>query len=497
MHCAEKAPEHFMLSVSNDMYRLVTWTFRHYWIIDKTFVSPSEDTRRQALVRLSTFFSRRFQLLSQTFIPDKAHRRPFKPSRTVMSFVATDIGSNSHVHEEDNDTQNKRGLPSDLKQKLSEIGWADDEKPMDRQRQMERTPMSLLSGVQLDSLLKEKDTQDTMVTASNSSPNQTDLLRRNSSTGSHIQSTKRRPVFVQPLASIFAHFAALLSDNDVAVAEITRQICLDFMRTDPATICRHSMDTLSESQGHVHGSILILSQMLHGSKTLPPAFSYYLFNHLTGFLKTRAREANSAETLQEFAEVLPILAKVVAQVSDVSIKDFRRAKVEALLFPSGSLWFSDAAPTGPMFPRDDVKNPFEGVSSQLVCICQIRTSQNLLLLRMLQRNPQDVNIVRKNLTTFALPAAGDKLDERTLEITDFVPSRASQKARATHEVGTLDMISATLSRSYLLLISQIFRCMTRHLSDRNELANLMEGVNRVLLRHCNDLSIVGHALIGD
>ncbi|EEB87621.1 hypothetical protein MPER_14975, partial [Moniliophthora perniciosa FA553] len=38
--------------------------------------------------------------------------------------------------------------------------------------------------------------------------------------------------------------------------------------------------------------------------------------------------------------------------------------------------------------------------------------------------------------------------------------------------------------------------MSRHLNDRNELAVLIDGVNRILLEHGKDIGIVSHALIG-
>jgi len=53
-----------------------------------------------------------------------------------------------------------------------------------------------------------------------------------------------------------------------------------------------------------------------------------------------------------------------------------------------------------------------------------------------------------------------------------------------------------ISRSYILLVAQIFRSMPRHLSDRHELAILIDGLNRTLVVHGDDINIVSQVLIG-
>ena len=66
-----------------------------------------------------------------------------------------------------------------------------------------------------------------------------------------------------------------------------------------------------------------------------------------------------------------------------------------------------------------------------------------------------------------------------------------------HHESTIDTLSLALARSHLLLLAQMFRSMSRHLSDRNELAIMIDGVNRILCTHGQDIGIVGHALIGE
>lgn len=72
------------------------------------------------------------------------------------------------------------------------------------------------------------------------------------------------------------------------------------------------------------------------------------------------------------------------------------------------------------------------------------------------------------------------------------PTSTSQtKANAT-----LNALSITVARSYLLLMEQVFQCMSRHLNDREELASLVDGLNRILVTHGDDIGIVAHTMLG-
>jgi hypothetical protein len=227
--------------------------------------------------------------------------------------------------------------------------------------------------------------------------------------------------------------------------------------------------------------------------------AYYVFNHLAGFLKHTAK-MESPEVLGGFANVVPVLAKLVTQVSNMSIREIRRAKVEVFLIPSGALWFPSSAPAGPMFPKmlDPHDNPSEAVPSHLIYMTMIRLSQNMLFLSMLKRNPQDVQMIRKNMSRLVLPSRENIVDAKPLKLADFVPHKQkSERSTPFSTDPSLRGLSLMLSRSYLLLVAQIFRSMSRHLNDRNELAVLVDGLNRTLLVHGDDIGIVGHSMIGE
>ena len=153
-----------------------------------------------------------------------------------------------------------------------------------------------------------------------------------------------------------------------------------------------------------------------------------------------------------------------------------------------------------MFPRmlGPYDNPLEAAPSHLVYVTTIRLSQNMLFLSMLKRNPQDVQLIRKNMSRLVLPSRENTVDARPLKLADFVPHKQESERRVPFSLdASLRGLSLMLSRSYLLLIAQIFRSMSRHLNDRNELAVLIDGLNRILLVHGDDIGIVGQSMIGE
>ncbi|KAJ7741945.1 hypothetical protein DFH07DRAFT_980971 [Mycena maculata] len=500
MQAAEKTPHEMMVLMEFDIR------------------SSDDTTRLNAVRRINTLSNWRFQIMSQQVIMDRAHRA-FKLARGPLPFVATDIGSVQYVREEDLG-DNKDKVPLELRKRLVEIGWAQDDAPIDQQLAWIKTPISNLPALYLDRL-ELPDAAEQIVTSSASpSPGSTPtpspsrspspsasadrldeatLLRRNSSSGGPLYGVKRRAIFVPSLAVIFPRLATTVFDPNFLIAAAARSTIIDLMRNDPALLTRPVLDLFTGNHKDMATAISTLRAFLHVRRVLPPPLTHNLFNSLAGFLKSHLKSTvGGDDSLHDFALTIPILAKLVSQVSEMSIREIRRAKVEAFLIPSGSLWFPSTAPAGPMFPRHlgPLEVGLDEVPPHLASVAMIRLSQNMLFLAMLKRNPQDVQMIRKSMTRLVLPSLDQLPDAPSLEMKDFAPV----KAKATdHEPTYLELrvksLSMVVSRSYLLLIAQIFRSMSRHLSDRNELAVLIDGLNRILLAHGSDIGIVAHALI--
>lgn len=398
----------------------------------------------------------------------------------------------------------KDNLPAELRKRLVEIGWNHDDAPVDQHQGWIKVPISLLSSQQLDRLENigpdvAPPPSPTMWNLGSLPPltgdkiEDTGLLRRSSSTGGPIIALKRRAVFVPSLAVVLPRLASLMFDSNLAVSSAARSTLLDIMRNDPTLIGRPVLDLFAGEQKDIQSAVVILNTFLHVHKVLPYPMSHSLFNNVAGFLKWASRQPEETDALQDFAHTLPILTRLVTQVSGLSIRDIRRAKIEPFLVPSGSLWFFSSAPPGSMFPRslEQSSNPFKRLPPDLVAITTIRVSQNMLLLAMLKRNHHDVQLVRRSMSRLELPTTAPS-NQSFLELTDFVPSRGKKEIINPSLTG----LSLMLSRSHVILIAQIFRSMSRHLNDRNELAILIDGLNRILLVHGDDIGIVSQVIIG-
>lgn len=450
--------------------------------------------------------------MSQDVILDRNHRRPFKLARPPILFVPTDIGTSAFVLEEDpNEFKDSNGhvIPLELRRRLSEIGWAQEDRYIDPKTEWIKTPISLLPSLQLDLLASTSSDSihgadspspspapSPEATPTKASPNDSALLRRDSSTSGRSHGAKRRPVFVSTLVSCLPRLISMVKDEDFMVANAALNLVNDLMRDDPTLLSRSIFQDLSGDTTHMVSAITTLRLLLHIHHHLPPGMAYHALNHLAGFLKASGRVTNP-DPLQSFAYTIAVVDKTINQVSKVSVRELRRAKIDMYLMPSGSLWFAPSAPPGPMFPRALQKtNPFEDVPSPLIWITLIRNSQNMLFTKLLKLNPLDIRAIRKNISRLELPLMDDG-DRPPLTLSSYIPRK---RAMAEDPFGTrnvtLTALSLTLARSHLLLVFQIFQSVSRHLSDREELRILLDGVNQILLAHGDDIGIVGHAMLG-
>ncbi|KAG1862719.1 hypothetical protein DFJ58DRAFT_869677, partial [Suillus subalutaceus] len=480
MQCAEKAPHSILELIRNDL--------------------RNEDSavKITAIQRLDMLVNMRFQILSQPFLSDTNRRRPFKLARDPLPFVPTDIGSSLFVLEQEDDSN--EDMPKELRKRLAEVGWLDEKRPMDQKREWVRTPLSLLpSNLQDRNVGATERLQSSPISSPTSTPtkprsnsNVSDghLSRRSSDPTS--RGVKRRAVFVPALGTVFPQLVSLTLDSCIDVSCAARDSVVDLLRHDPALLIRPILDLLASD--NEEAATTAIRGLLHLNQHLPPAMAHYTFNHLAGYLKYVAREVTSTDALHNFALAAALLSNLVMQVSEMSIREIRRAKMDLFLVPSGSLWFTASSPSGPMFPKalSLSENPFE-IPPSLMSITMIRVTQNRLFLSMLKRNPQDVQVIRKTIEQIVLPSTDALSAARFLELPNFIPRQLSAQRDGPESI--LTTISLVLSRSHLLLIAQIFRSMSRHLSDRSELTVFIDGLNRILLRHGDDIGIVSQSLI--
>jgi len=493
MQCAEKYGNEFIKCITSDMSRYVS----AYPVATSQLNSTCSDSpalRHSAIDKVAKLIGWRFQIGSQTVILDKTFRRPFKMARPPISFVPTDIGSSQYIKEKDETPKNKKNaLPLELRKRLMEIGWDDDEGPLDQRLEWATTPMSLIPSMDLarvdDDIPFVAIQRPGFETVSKSPIEGEAFLRRKPTTDT---AAKRRPILVTSLLSTFPHIVSLALDPDFVVANAARNLLLELMRDDPASLSRPVLSAMTGKGNEMSSAISTLREFTHISHRLPPATTHYVFTHLTGYLKFAARQMETIDALHGFAYTVSILSKLISQVNGMVMREVRKAKLEVFLVPNLSLWFPSTTPVSLMFPQSlGNTRDLSTVVPKLRWITMVRTAQNTLFLSMLKKNPQDVHAIRKNLEGFSLP--GDDL-VGPINLVDFIPNSTDNKSGGVKNP-VISGLSLVLSRSYLLLVAQVFRSMSRHMNDREEFGLLVDGINRILLAHGDDLGIVAQAMI--
>ncbi|KZO98241.1 hypothetical protein CALVIDRAFT_37847 [Calocera viscosa TUFC12733] len=469
MQYGERHPEETTTVIRNDLF------------------SEDDELRQRALRRLSHLLSRRNQILAQFHITDRNHRRPFKGIRQPISFVATDIGSGQYAEsaEEEDGLDMTAGVAREVKKRLLEIGWVEDENETGSETAAERLSLSLIPSLLLNRLGSATSGQAPAIAQSSSgqaADSRSPLLRRKSSAANYYVGVKRRIIFVSSVSASLRFLGAIAADGDPLVSGLAQELLSTSVRDDVALIGRPIMEMLSGHALGIHDAIQNLRLIFFAQSAIPPSFAHHILNHLVGFLKTISRDMERLDSYHLYATTMPLVFRTGGHVSDMALRDLRRNKVEALLLPAGFLWFPANAPAGPMFPRSPsaFTESIEGIPLDELKMLAIRTIQNMLVLQLLAREPKDIYTFEKTalpvLPSSSAPSASHK---RTPSGSAYIPWSPW----------------ITLGMSYLLVARQLFKSLSSNLNDRAKLANMLEGINSTLQAFPSDLGIVSHSMI--
>jgi hypothetical protein len=134
------------------------------------------------------------------------------------------------------------------------------------------------------------------------------------------------------MASIVASLPALTADADPFIAISCRDLLFVAARDDPALVCRPLFEALEDISSPASDVTARVHAIINLQAALPPTLSYYVFNHLAGYLKAASRDVvNSHQALRSYASVMPDVSRLASHVSDLSVRDLRRNKVDMLL----------------------------------------------------------------------------------------------------------------------------------------------------------------------
>ncbi|KAK8861503.1 hypothetical protein IAR55_002324 [Kwoniella newhampshirensis] len=389
--------------------------------------------RSQALRKTATLFGWRTQVLTQKIVTDR--RGPvFQFSAKTLDFVATDIGSPIWVasHDVQDAALQKFGqtLPLELRQHLMELGWGEDT-TLQATSDWEKVPVSALPSLQHQ--------QEGM--SSNHSPSpMNSLLRRGSSGSGTSFSGKRRKAIFAPVffGLVNEQVVVLAGEADGGVSALSRELVRLVQRDESAAFLR---PITNDFKADFLGSLSRLNAVM---SSLTPEFAFSGLNALVGYLKSVSR--NDPDFVH-LCVALSTIARLVPQVSEISLRDIRKNKTEHVLLPASI--------------HED-EGGFKVHAPWINGLLEVQTAQLLILAEGLRANPREVYLVKKMLSNLQIQGSVHHLP---------------------------------FARAWLVLVIALFSAVNRNYNDRAELRHFLSNVAVILQVHGqHDLLVTAHAM---
>ncbi|CAJ0834999.1 1470_t:CDS:2, partial [Entrophospora sp. SA101] len=478
-------------------------------LIMKDLYSTNALTRAITIRKISSLFGHRSQLLSQPYVSDSNRRRPFRSQAPAIPFVPTELGTSEMMMYEyyrglSNKNDNK--LSTDVKKRIQELGWEEEEGEGLENLKRITTPISLIPTFYLDEE-EMKNKEESNILHSH------EKIKRNirgNHPNNNMQSNanKRRTASILILSSFSLRLVDLLDDLHGGVFNLTKEIIIYFLRDDPLLFLRIFFSELGtinfEAQKELLTKIHFLISMQH---VFPSGFSHTLFNHLAGILKWYSRD-NKSNGLGLMTYVIPILAEIVPTVNDLLVRDFRKNKIENILCNNGQFWFTDGSPLD-MFPRnltnDQVTFQILDVPLVMFQVAILRIGHIHFMTNFVIKCPHEVYSVKKMIQAY-IPMPSTNASEDSIcglnEDEYYLPDIKKSKGHtsefsnpSTRRKKDVKLLSALRARTWLKFLLVMLERLNRNYNDRNELNIFLNGANRILLENADDFGIVGQTLI--
>ncbi|WWC60191.1 uncharacterized protein I303_102756 [Kwoniella dejecticola CBS 10117] len=318
-------------------------------------------------------FGWRYQVLAQRILTDR--RGPvFQFTSKTLEFVATEIGSPDWVPSHDvQDAALKRfgrTLPLELRQRLMELGWSEDES-LQAKSDWEQVPVSKLPALQYQ--------QEGMNVEKSPSPMRSLTRRGSSGSGSSFTSKRRKAVFAPVLLAMIDDQARLLAvEIDGPISSTSLELVRLFQRDDPTGLLRPIAEGFADDFA---ASLARLNCIL---STLTPGFAYAALNALVGYIKTILRTEHQ---FRYHALALVTISRLVSGTSEISLRDIRKNKAEHVLLPASI--HEDEGGFKVHAPWRDAQ-------------LDVQTAQLLFLAEALRANPREVYLYKKMLSNLQI-----------------------------------------------------------------------------------------------
>ncbi|KAI0219361.1 hypothetical protein L0F63_000602 [Massospora cicadina] len=424
----------------------------------------------QTLEVVTWLFEARRSLLRHLAVVDPSER-PFRRAGPSLAFVSTTVGTFEPVLQESRWLEKLKlaGTPLDEIKMVQSLGWDAEEEEIgdllsDYQRLRNR-PVTLFS-----SAFDEIFTAESQGCFPTAPPRKKPLLT---------------PLMGTALLDLTCQLGAAPDPQRAFRAELL----LNVMRDEPTWFLRLLLNGIEELRGEPLTSRLNqVAHLVDLRPKLPLQFAYHAFNYLAGWLKHLFRDQRCGE-LGIAAMAVPLLARLLPSSHEVTLRELRKAKLDTAFICGARLLLQE--------PTSFFRIPYsrivaalkEGpdavphIPQALLDLGLLRISQCLFTARLLQRAPHDASPLARNLTNFEPMAwyfsrgeGGSLLQGATLHHASF------------------SSLSALHSHAWMTFLEGVFSHLDGDYQDRNGLQVLLEGVNRILLTHLSDFTVVGRAV---
>jgi len=391
--------------------------------------------RERAFQKLANIYGWRYQVLAQRILSDRRGPVFHFPLRT-LGFVTTEIGSPHWIpsHDVQDAALQKFGqsLPLELRQRLMDLGWTENDS-LAGKSDWGQIPITSLPTFQYQ--------QDGSGTTSEKSPSPArPLIRRASSgSGNSVSMRKRKVIFAPILMTTITEQAdVLVNDPDGIVSTSLRELVKLLQREDSTAFLRPFTDAMTDN-------FAISLPRLNAFVIDPtPGFAYAALNALVGFVKTTLR--NEYKFLS-YSRALATISLLIPQVSEMSLRDIRKNKAEAVLLPA-SIHEDEAG--------FKLHAPWRDNS------LSVQTAQLLVITEIFKANPREVYLIKKMLSNLQIQGS---------------------------------IQSLPFSRTWLVLIATLFQGVNRNYNDRAELRHFLQNIATILRLHgSRDVLIASHAM---
>ncbi|OZJ06522.1 hypothetical protein BZG36_00470 [Bifiguratus adelaidae] len=453
LHCGDKSPTKMMQRMNHDLEGL------------------DLPTRVKAVHKIATLFGHRYDIYAQPVIADSSTRRPFRVAAINTTYVPTDLGANEFNASDWQPTHQldgKESIPVEMKRQIQALGWETDE-DMTELNAVERTitPLHILPTFYVDEQVEKKE-QDPAT------------AKQAGATAS------RRPMTLPALSVAALSLTDLLKDPESDIFNLVRETIMNILRDDAVLFLRVIFGEIGKAKSEKQQEMISRLRLLLGlDNRFPPAFSRLVYNHIAGYLKWLAREAN-VDALPRIAHAHPLLVDIIPSTSEISVRDMRKHKVEYLVAATGQ--FQIASEHQQITKHlSDSSHMIMKYDAAIFNIAIYRISQIRFLTNYLRRFPREVYAVKKTFKQFEAIPQGQQEANMSKQQAD----------QDTHDETSTDnrTLAALHARTWLQLVDSLITNLNGNYNDRNELAYIFKGVNQILISHRLDSQIVGSCIL--